>query len=493
MRIRWHESASLLALMLISVCVHAKTCKLPNSHAESPPDWVTNSGSDTDNSRSVSAVGVSNAFDTSMDQSIAAARVQASRSLAERIRVDIAASIKVTESKKTFEGRDNPLLQSTVESVAESTTAVTLQNLVYDKQWFDVEKCLVWIRASLSAADFERAKTIEASKSVAQQIEALIRKSDDSSAPSTDRDSASQTALVLLQSTDFKSLPEFVPSIVKKRIDEIREKVAQSKKRENAANSQIFAHSQKYSAMVGANSPAERRGLAVSALKLLRQATQDLPPASYQALPFDALKREFDLTIEARFLCQSKSLLQTRSDLVSSLSPSQKAELNAKVCDPQALASERAGEFLAGSKVVVVCAQRISGQVKSWDKACSELSKFLTTEGSLVQIVVPKDEKGFRNFQNSSFQEYKRAESDSTFVLLADGKINARLDNESNSKFFRYEGKVTGLFNGEKINFTDAYDGLTGWNPVSEGMSMDLLALGASQRLMLKFREAWLK
>jgi hypothetical protein len=67
----------------------------------------------------------------------------------------------------------------------------------------------------------------------------------------------------------------------------------------------------------------------------------------------------------------------------------------------------------------------------------------------------------------------------------------SRKDPEDKSMAYRFEGTVTSLVRGLDSPIDDAYQALTGWNPVSEAMAADILALSAAQRLVERIGQSW--
>jgi hypothetical protein len=136
----------------------------------------------------------------------------------------------------------------------------------------------------------------------------------------------------------------------------------------------------------------------------------------------------------------------------------------------------------------LVCAQRLRGQITAWAKACSDLSSYLAEQGAVVASASVRDEAGFRKYlRPAAPADVNQA----VLVLMADGRVESRKDPEDGEPQYRYQGKLIGAMVGPQLSLEDSYEGLTGWNPVSDTMSMDLLALAAVKRFTARFHEVW--
>jgi hypothetical protein len=206
------------------------------------------------------------------------------------------------------------------------------------------------------------------------------------------------------------------------------------------------------------------------------------------ALSFDARPREFQLALDAGLPCHAQQMLKDDLPLIQRLSPGQVKPVKERACQAQDLARERAGAYLAGRQVTLVCVQRLRGQIAAWAKACSDLSSYLAEQGALVTSATVRDEVGFRKYLRPAAPANGQQ---ALLVLMADGRVESRKDPEDGEQQYRYQGKLIGAMVGPQLNLEDSYEGLTGWNPVSDTMSMDLLALAAVKRFTARFHEVW--
>jgi len=76
--------------------------------------------------------------------------------------------------------------------------------------------------------------------------------------------------------------------------------------------------------------------------------------------------------------------------------------------------------------------------------------------------------------------------------LRADGQVEERRDADSGRSGWRLRGRVESRVRGaDGLEIADAYEGLTGWNPVSAAMAGDLLALAVVERLDKALTAHW--
>lgn len=447
------------ALGLAAICLGASqlapaACKVP-AEGDTPPAWT--SAQAAEDPAIVSAVGSATIDGDRLPEALAAARTQALKELAERIRVSVSSTVKLNDSKVSEGGKQ--VLRSSIESVAEATTNVTLQNVRTDQQWVDARRCQAWVRVSIARADFERARKRDVLLGLAKQVSTLLVLAEDATKPLTQREGSAAAAAALLGGNDFRDVPEIPLAALKARLGGAEKMLAKMKQDEARLIGLAQSHVQAYAEFKSATQPVERLEAAGRALRPLRTllAASWVPDES--VIGFAAQSRLVSLLNEAGYPCLAR-----------------KAANEGQGCAPEALAQERQKEYFAGRQVSLSCSLRLGGKAEPWTKACASLGESLAKLGARTQV-----EAG----------NAKPAAGATLIRLDAEGRIGKRQDPEDKSTGYRFEGAVKSQVRGLDSPIDDAYQALTGWNPVSDAMATDILALSAAKRLVERIGQSW--
>lgn len=442
------------AAAALSCSLAAAACKVP-ADGDTPPDWTRPQAAE--DPAMVSAAGSATIDGDRLGEALAAARTQALKELAERIRVSVSSSVKLNDSKVSEGGRQ--VLRSSVESVAEAATNVTLQNVRADQQWVDARRCLAWVRVAVSRADFERARKRDMLQGMAKQVGAMLTLAEDATRPLPQRDSAAAAAAAVLSGQDFRDVPEVPVAAYRQRLAGVNRMLEKMKQDETRLLGLAQSHVQAYAEFKSSTHPVERLEAAGRALRPLRTllAASWVPDES--VIGFAAQPRLVALLGEAGYPCLAR-----------------KAANDAQACAPAELAQERQKEYFAGRQVLLSCQLRLAGKTQPWTKACASLGESLARLGARTQM-----EAG----------TLKLAAGVTQIRLNADGRIGKRQDPEDKSAGYRFEGTVSSQVRGLDSPIDDAYEAMTGWNPVSDAMATDILALNAAKRLVERIGQSW--
>jgi hypothetical protein len=440
--------------LLVSHQAALAACKVP-TEGDTPPAWTRPDA--PEDASLVSASGSAPIDGDRLPEALAAARTQALKELAERIRVSVSSSVKLNDSKVSEGGKQ--VLRSSIESVAEATTNVTLQNVRTDQQWVDARRCQAWVRVSVSRADFERARKRDLLLGLSKQLSAMLALAEDATKPLPQRESSAAAAAALLGTNDFRDTPEVPVAALKSRLGGVNKMLDKMKQDETRLLGLAQSHVQAYAEFKSATNPVERLEAAGRALRPLRSllAASWVPDES--VIGFAAQPRLVSLLNDAGYPCLAR-----------------KAANEAQGCAAPELAQERQKEYFAGRQVVLSCSLRLAGKAQPWTKACASLGESLARMGARTQV-----ESGAG----------KVAPGVTQIRLTADGRTAKRQDPDDKSTGYRFEGSVTTQVRGLDSPIDDSYQALTGWNPVSDAMATDILALSAAKRLVERIGQSW--
>jgi hypothetical protein len=447
--------ALVVALVCLAVSPFASAACRVIGDGDAPPAWTSPQAAD--DAATVSAVGSATIDGDRLPEALAAARTQALKDLAERIRVSVSSSVRLNDSKVSEGGKQ--VLRSSIESVAEATTNVTLQNVRADQQWVDARRCLAWVRVSIARADFERVRKRDLLLGLAKQVGAMLTLAEDATQPLVQREGSAAAAAALLGSNDFREVLEVPVAMLRTRLGGVDKMLAKLKQDETRLLGLAQSHVQAYAEFKSATNPVERLEAAGRALRPLRTllAASWVPDESM--IGFAAQPRLVSLLNEAGYPCLAR-----------------KASNDAQGCALEALAQERQKEYFAGRQVVLSCSLRLGGKAEPWPKACASLGESLAKLGARTQLAaaVAKPPAGATQIR-----------------LDAEGRIGKRQDPDDKSTGYRFEGAVKSQVRGLDSPIDDTYQALTGWNPVSDAMATDILALSAAKRLVERIGQSW--
>jgi hypothetical protein len=441
------------AAALLCVGVAAAACKVP-AEGDAPPAWTQ--PAPAEDPAVVSAVGAAPIDGDRLPEALAAARTQALKDLAERIRVSVSSSVRLNDSKVSEGGRQ--VLRSSINSVAEATTNVTLQNVRADQQWVDARRCQAWVRMSVSRADFERARKRDVLLGLSKQIGAMLTLAEDATQPLLQRQSSAAAAAALL-AEDFRELPEVPVAALRTRLGGVDKMLARLKQDEGRLLGLAQNHVQAYADFKSSTNPVERLEAAGRALRALRTLMAAAWVPDESVIGFVPQARLVSLLQEAGYPCLAR-----------------KAANDASACAAADVAQERQKEYFAGRTVHLSCQLRLGGKTTPWTKACASLGESLAKLGARTELDGPA---------------VKPAAGATLIKLNADGRVGTRQDPDDKSTAWRFEGTVSSQVRGLDSPIDDSYQALTGWNPVSDAMAVDILALSAAKRLVDRIGQSW--
>lgn len=429
---------------------------------DTPPAWARLDA--PEDAALVSAVGSAPIDGDRLPEALASARTQALKELAERIRVSVSSSVKLNDSKVSEGGKQ--VLRSSIESVAEATTNVTLQNVRADQQWVDARRCTAWVRVSVSRAEFERARKRDVLLGLSRQVSAMLALAEDASKPLPQRESSAAAAAALLDN-DYRDAPEVPVAALKARLGGVHKMLGKMKQDETRLLGLAQTHVQAYAEFKSTTNPVERLEAAGRALRPLRTLLAAAWVPDEAVIGFAPQARLVSLLDEAGYPCLARKAAN---------------EASTAACSAADLAQERQKEYFAGRPVQLSCSLRVAGKTTPWTKACASLGEALAKLGARTDAAPAKSPKSGKLVVAGGVTQIR---------LNAEGRVAKRQDPEDKSTAYRFEGAVSSQVRGLDSPIDDNYQALTGWNPVSEAMTTDILALSAARRLIERMGQAW--
>jgi len=434
----------------------AASCKVA-ADGDTPPAWTAPQAAE--DPATVSAVGSAPIDGERLSEALAAARTQALKELAERIRVSVSSSVKLNDSKVSEGGKQ--VLRSSIESVAEATTNVTLQNVRTDQQWVDARRCQAWVRLTVSRADFDRARKRDVLLALGKQVGGMLSTAEDATRPLMQRESSAAAAAALLGTNDFSEVPEVSVAALKLRLGGVSKMLDKMKLDEKRLLGLAQSHVQAYAEFKSSTNPVEKLEAAGRALRPLRTLMAAPWVPDEAAIGFVPQVRLVSLLNEAGYPCLAR-----------------RAGDDKQACASAEVAQERQKEYFAGRQVHLSCGIRLGGKSAPWTKACASLSESLAKLGARTEL-------------DAGVGKLVLAQGVTQIRLMADGRVSTRKDPEDKTPGYRFEGTVTSQVRGLDSPIDDSYQALTGWNPVSDAMATDILAISSAKRLVDRIGQSW--
>jgi hypothetical protein len=342
-----------------------------------------------------------------------------------------------------------------------------------DGQWVDGSECRLWLRLSLSRQEAQRAQKLEIAKGMATAFEAQMAIVEGLTGSAPQRERALVTSGEILELIDPVYLPTFSVEAARVRLNASRSLVSDARRLFTQYGDQLALHLGLFGQMTSATSAGPKRAAATSAMTAL-QSMLGLAPAGMPGLPlpFNVEQRMTALFIELNIPCSAGKWFVEHGKPV----PPQFAGVTPN-CAAADLSRERRQMYLAGRSVHITCVIKLDGQSRPWEKVCASMQEKLLRDGAIV-TTSPTQAKG----------------GDHSLKVSATGAMKKRIDLETQTTFYRFEGVIATAFNGpNQVDISDQYEGITGWNPVSASMTTDVLALNVASRLDAAISKHWEK
>lgn len=462
-------AAGIVLLLAAAAPALAQRCALDGAAAAVQPGWVT--GALPAEPGQVSAVGVAEGRGAAgLDAVRDAARGRALAELAQQILATVDARLGESLEKVTEAGRTRVTERFT--SVNEVQSRLALRNAQVAEQWVDAAGCRLWVRVRLAQAEADRARAAALSDAAAAGLRARLAQAADPARAATERLGALAEARELARLADPALTPGYSRDGFELQAAELDGQLAALRDRDAQARAAITGHVQ---AMAQGNAsapgPARRAafGRALQALdSALTLAPQGVPGL---VLPFNPTERLATLHAELGVPCVGRQWFERRNLPL----PTALQAARPEGCTPAQLAQERRALFFDGKTVALNCTLTLAGAAPvPWPKACGSLQTMLAADGAQIATT--------------------GAAADVRIEMHAQGSVQARPDSEAARAGWRFQGQVRSAARGAgQLDVADAYEGLTGWNPVSAQMATDLLALGVVKRLETALNAFWEK
>lgn len=478
----------------LAATVHAASCDyLPEAPA---PAWIAQPPVTPGRQ---SGVGVAERprkgdFETLREVS----RQAALRDLSSSIEVTVRSSLAVEVSSRT--GTKGELTQQDVKQITETTTSVALQGVTVDELWLDRKRCALWTRVSVDDRMVASARVLALQRRQLQRVMEGLATAEDSARPFDARAEGADTADALLARLDFNLLAaEADRAALAARIAAVRGPLqAQRNARERSRTLLREAEALLAQATTQTSLPLKRKAAADAAAKL-KEALRLLPLGTPQAVEPDVIaNRLARLEQERGNLCAAKRGYERIAEASADLSARTQARTaaDAVTCSDEDEATYAWRKLFDGRVVELRCAVRNEGVTRGWDSACSRAATFLQSSGAQLvngtSLRTPATVVGAAAALAVDPGAVPTGDAEWMLLLVADGKVNHRASTTATGKQdHQFEGGGYSMVLGAGgLEFSDSFNGVGGWNPVSGEMAIDVLGIYLLDRWKQRYLES---
>ena len=450
------------------------------------------------------AAGVSSQTSGPLAERLDSARQNALRSLASLIQVEVRNSLTMEQSQRQSGGA--VLTESTLRTLTETSTQATLESVETVATWEDGASCQVWVRVRIAQQIVEDKKRAALARQLFTQFNEQVATAQDETQPLRTRQTALEAAQDGLPRISLALIPEasspaYYTQLMRRldnalgaaarEVDGVRQRLAQ-------ADGQLL----KAEELPDEAAKARLRLSAIGTYRdLLRQYANGLPPLFAPGDLYIKLAEAEELRANR---CGAKTYYQlalTARQLVdrSALARQRASSLNCSATD---LETARWRQYFEGRPLELLCLQKVqtaqpsqSASATPWHKACDEVGNVFRALGADIQTrraALPPAQTQALLQGNLPDQLGAPGQTDRPMlVVLASGRLNSQQNTRPDgpaARAYQFEGLLwTLLWDGGKPVYTDRFQGLTGWNPVSAEMAMDVLALNVVRRWQDRF------
>jgi hypothetical protein len=323
-------------------------------------------------------------------------------------------------------------------------------------------------------------------------LEARLALARDASAPVESREGALSGAERLIEGIDFSAVPEASsPLYYRQQLARIKTDLSSAGGDVDTARRSLRAVDQALEKGLAAPE-SQREPYYSEAARLLRQLaarhTSGVPgvitPAALQ-LRIGEVEEMRGNTCGAR-----RAYERVPSDAPQAANARTRAG-GLKACTPEESAKESVREYIAGRPVQTHCYVVQGAAARPWPKMCDAVVSYLGGMGTVASAnVVKMRAEDLKRVLSNAAPPPRSAPDELPMVFVAQGEFRRRADPDAgpSGADYQFAGTVgTIVFEGEKPAFVDRFEGVTGWNPISEKMVEDVLGLNVFNRWKQKF------
>jgi len=474
----WQHFVLMLAAWSLALPVWAVSC----TGSGPRPGWIDSP--ETVTPEYFLAAGVSTSAKVPLSERIASAKQNALKSLSEMIEVSVRNAIVLEQSSRKTWGSE--FTDSNLNVVTRTSTSASLRNVEIIETWEDPGTCDLWLRARVSKRDVEQGKRAALSRILFAELKAQIGAAQEATAALEKRVAALEAAQDILPRIALESVPEAGTAQFYEGVLSGLRASLQALERARADLQTADLQMVEASVQTDPEQRAQMLSTAASTYKrLLAQYSQGIPPLFASG---DILFRLGELETARGSVCAAKNSYQlaAASQQLAERNELARTRAAALECSEAELEQAAWRQYFEGRAVTLSCHYRTGSEVVVWQKACDAMSAFIRPFGAQVHLSrAPMEGGRLAAMLGGEMPVMEWKEGALSLFMLADGRMVARAgrDQRAAEREYQFDGTMGSLMLDKgTLALADRFKGVTGWNPVSGEMVMDVLAINMVKR-----------
>lgn len=479
--VRGTPALALLMAVAVAPAVAADCDFLPKASA---PAWVTGAPGEKG---FYTGVGQAPADNDIVPQSLERAKQAALRDLAGNIEVFVRNELRVQETAAGTPGDLQSRIE--VESSTETAASALLGDVQTDASWLDRKACVVWTRVRIEEKVVKALQKKQTDLTRLKLLKSLVQTAEDGSTAIEAREKALEQAGNLYPRIDYSYAPDgSSEAYFRGVVERLRAALAKARGRFDI-NARDFAAAEEGLQRARRESGiADQARLATGARDLLTRVSASAP---YNTAPdFWPERATWALAEFERDTgnpCEARRLLRELAQRATSAEWQGRAQqASIPACGDEQRQAQAFRRLVYGREVQLLCVYKLGAKSQTWDRACADTQALLSANGAL-QVRIPdaapaQQAKWVGQCRNGCQEAALR--KGVAVVLYAEGAMGKRknADNPMGADH-QFKGQVSSyVLDDGRSGFSDQYNGIGGWNPVSSEMAMDVLAIQAGRR-----------
>ena len=477
-------AAVVLLSVFFSPLSFAAQCDDGNAKPEARPEWVDSPESVTD--AYFFAAGVSDNLKTSLSERMALAKQNALANLSGIIEISVKNSLVLEQSNRKVSGHD--LTDSSLLSITKTSTSASLRNVEIVATWTDPKTCALWLRARVSKQYVEQGKREGLARTLFGILTEQLMVVQNDSASLDSRLTAVDAALEVLPRIGFEFIPEASSaSFYSQQLNRFKRELTQTRDDLDQAKLDLLTADQWVSKAAGMNNEGDKSkslGRAANTYRaLLAKHGNGLLPIFE---PGDILFKLGEVEELRGSSCGAKNYFQQAADArqINDRREIARKKSAALSCSAEDMEKTLWRQYFDGRSTTLVCYFNSKSERGAWNKACDGISNVIGQLGANVVVrQKPLSAEQLSELGSGGIPSSLAEQGKLVLGVIALGEMKTR-DHE-----YQFDGAMTTFLidNGPEAVFKDRFQGVTGWNPMSPQMVMDVLGINVVKRWRDKF------
>ena len=462
----------------------ASKCDGASAKPVARPDWIDSPESVTE--QYFFAAGVSDNLKISLSERIALAKQNALANLSGIIETSVKNSIVLEQSNKKISGHD--LTDSSLLSITKTSTNASLRNVEVIATWTDPSTCSLWVRARVSMKYVEQGKREGLARTLFGVLTEQLAIVQNDSAILDSRLTAVDAALEVLPRIALEFIPEASSaSFYTQLLNRFKNELTQTRNDLDESKFGLLTADQLVSKVAGMNNESEKSkslGNAANIYRtLLAKHGNGLLPIFE---PGDILFKLGEVEELRGSSCGAKNYFQQAADArqINDRREIARKKSAALSCSAEDMEKTLWRQFFDGRSITLICYFDSKSDHGTWNKACDGLNNVIGQLGANVTVrQQPLSKEQLSELKNGEIPRSLGEQGKLVLGVIALGDMKTR------DRQYQFDGAMTTFLieNGTSAVFKDRFQGVTGWNPISPQMVMDVLGINVVKRWHDKF------